>query len=1439
MRFPALPLPALLRQRAEQRPDATAVRDRSMRLTYAELMAEMHRLARYLHERGVARGDRVACALPRGVPAVVAQAAIYAAGGVYVPVNADLPQGPLASMMAALDARRVLGLRSQSLPAGMDRIDVDDPAVAAGIAALPASPPGQDPPLDALAYIMHTSGTSGRPKPVAVSHGAASHSMQAYGHRYRDPIDAFAVIFPMTVDASIACVWWTLLSSGTVDLLSPDTATATEEMTSALSAGDVSHTILTPSLYRSILPALDGPSPALRQIMVAGEACDRQLVADHYRCMPGVALVNGYGPTETAVWCSSAALRPEDEVTVGTAIANTELLVIDADGGIAADGATGEVCVAGPNLAEGYLGDPDLTAARFVAHPADPGRRVYRTGDLGRWRQDGRLELHGRVDDQVKIRGFRIEPQGVAAELRGVDGVRDAVVAERSGRLVAYVVPRWDERSAAAELQRSWDSVTGELDHGDEHVGWTSSYTGERLPEEQMNEWVGATLALAMEGGHPRSLLDLGCGTGMITTRLAPGCDRVVGIDASPVAIEALRAKTEALGLHQIELRTGDARDTTGLTGFDLVLCNSTAFYFHGAEHLTQVIAGAREAAAPGGRVVLGDLKDLGLEDALQAAVVLAQAKDDDPVAALRQRWRRRVDLDPHLLMDPRWFTRTLSGCYVEVRPRRGTARNEMNDFRFDVVIAPPATDYLDVPQWHPWPGGLDELAELLTGKDPVGMTRIPNRRTAGACAVRARLTGHGERHTAGALRRLAAAAEDAAVHPEQLAALAAERGWQVRFSRAAGWPDGAFDALFTRPTGDGTGPAVRWPDTPHDGELINAPIHRQVITTATERLVPLLRDRAADRLPEHERPTAYVIVPALPITEHGKLDRAALPDPATARPSLSTEYARPVLPIEQRIAAAVSEILDIDQVGVHDDFIEIGGDSLLAVRLATRLNERFGLELPARVVFDAPTVARLAILIADSGAGRRLPGTATPGASAPPQSGKLPLSPQQTLQRQFDARSGSTRGSGPLILLETRYRIRGPLDRAALAAALDQAVAWHPALRTAVHLHGRPEDAHQFVHPPAGQVLRTLDGDHADPHVTLGAFHAADPLDAAAGKVFAAELVRVSEHDHLLALRLHNLVGDGTSLAILEREIGQRYRAILAGHRPAGPPRSDYARLTAPRSAEPRPEDLRYWNRKLAGCAPIELIPDGALDRTAVGRTRVQSLKVPAEPSRAFLRMARARRVTFAGAVYAPFCAIIAADTGDPDTRMFTISSVRPDSLAHTVGCVIDLVLLRHRLRPDLPVAASLTAGHRNLQEALRHDSVSLLAPHTWPPALGKLMAGSQFIYLDVLPSVTGMHLDGCSIERFDQMDEAFPGLFDIPAHLGLIARQEGQQIHLAVAYDTSFAPASYVRGLLERLREIIVASTRPDSPPLTALAEPDAWLTRVREKDGARTRV
>lgn len=1310
-------LPALLRATARAYPDRPALRDATRSYTYAELLAEVHQLARQLRDLGVRRGDLVECRMPRSAGAVIAQAAVFAAGGVFVPLSEKAP--PVAKV---------------SVP---DVVDV----------GLPASQPCPDPRPEDLAYVIHTSGTSGKPKPVAVSHGAIAHSTRARLARYSAPVESFALVSPMTFDSSLAGIWWTFATGGCLTVVDDVFA----ELPRLMRSG-VSHTLLTPSAYRVILSEVD--SAALSAVVVAGEPCHEDLVAEHHRKLPGVELVNEYGPTEAAVWCASATLRPGAEVTVGTAIDGVRLHLSE----------DGEVLVSGPTLATGYLDDPELTATRFVTVD---GERAYRTGDLGQFTEHGDLRLLGRMDGQVKIRGFRVEPDGVATVLNAHPGVQQVAVTARNGRLVAYVAPAWDTAEVSTELRAAWTDIVDDLadESADELSGWTSSYTGAALSEEDMAEWVDATVALA---GNPRTVLELGCGTGLLLSRIAPATDRYLGIDVSAATLETLRDKAPP----QVELRVGEARDVPD-ERFDLVVCNSVSQYFPDAGYLADVLAGARRA---GTRVVLGDVRDLGLREAFHAAVVLHRASEDTSVAVLRERWHRRIERDTQLSVDPRWFTGS-------VRPRRGRRRNEMNDFRFDVVLEHDDRPPLEI-EWHPW-SGIEAARELIGTGKAVGFTRVPNQRSAGACAVRAVLLRGGDSADsvdAAWLRAVAAEAERAAVHPEDLLELAGH----AQLSRAAGWPNGEFDVVFSPVAGK-----VDWPTGPKATELVSDPVRQHLLATAGERLVPALREHTARELEEHERPSAYVVLPALPLTAHGKVDYTALPAPATERPRLTTPYAPTVLRLERHVAGVLAELLGVDRVGRHDNFVELGGDSLLAARAALRLGRELGVDVPIRILFDQPTVARVAAWLS----------AAAPAAEQTvvelSDTDRLPFTGPQFMTWGHDLQHAWNVVAGPECALAVTYRISGRLDRAALRAAVDEVVRRHEALRTALFM--RPDEAYQIVGEPRTGVLRTVDA--ADLEGALENLVHDEPLDPKTGRVFAADLVSASPVQHLFSLRLHHMVSDGWSLDLVEREISALYHGESLP--PAPSYRAQVQRMAAV-APTPKPEDLKYWSDKFAEAEPIELVPKENLDPTAPHRTHIRSITVPGAQ---FLRFARERRATLYAALYAVLAPLIAAATDDPDVRLLSVNAARrSEELERTVGFFLDALLLRDRVEPGGDFAARLAAASAELNAALRHDSAPLPVLCQAIPDMLKVFALSQPVVFEALAPVSEIRFGDCVVDRRDPFDEGYRGLvFQVPVALTVLARQEGANIRLAALYDSAFVSESYVDELLGKMRSVI----------------------------------
>ncbi|MET8114783.1 amino acid adenylation domain-containing protein [Streptomyces prasinus] len=398
-------------------PDATALVHGTRRLTYAELGAYADRIARHLRALGVGPDDRVGIRTVPGVGMVAAVLGVLKAGGAYLPLDPQAPQDRLRALTEAADAVTVLGTGE------LDALSRPVPAEALRERA-PVRP-------DHLAYVMPTSGSTGEPKLVMVEHRAivASTLARAAVH---GPAGRCVLAVPLTFDAAAAALFGTLTTGGTLIVADRDPT----ELPALLRKQRVETLICATSVLLTVLRVLD--APALRRVVVGGDACPPGLADDLARSHPDAVLVNEYGPTEATVWVTHHQCRPgETTVPVGRPVENMRVYVLDPHGGLVPPGVTGEVCLAGPQLARGYLGRPDLTAERFVADPFTGGR-MYRTGDLGRRRADGTLELLGRADDQIKVRGIRVEPGEIETRLREHPRCGRAVVLARAGTLVAY-----------------------------------------------------------------------------------------------------------------------------------------------------------------------------------------------------------------------------------------------------------------------------------------------------------------------------------------------------------------------------------------------------------------------------------------------------------------------------------------------------------------------------------------------------------------------------------------------------------------------------------------------------------------------------------------------------------------------------------------------------------------------------------------------------------------------------------------------------------------------------------------------------------------------------------------------------------------------------------------------------------------------------------------
>ncbi|MEU3026955.1 amino acid adenylation domain-containing protein [Streptomyces incarnatus] len=445
--------PELVAESARRRPDAPAVEDAHTVLGYRELDERANRLAHHLVSLGAGPGTFVGLCVERGAELVVGLLGIMKSGAAYLPLDPGYPADRLAFMLRDSGAGLVVTRTElvRRLPDTGARI-VDLARDGDVLAALPATAPEPGPRAGDLAYVIYTSGSTGTPKGVLVSHSGVGNLAAAQAERLEVDENSRVLQFASSsFDGAVMEVLMALPAGATL-VLPPHGPLVGEALQTFLRERRITHALLAPSAVATLTPdGLDG----LRTLVVGGEASTGDLVA---RWSAGRRMVNAYGPTEaTVVATMSAPLTGGAVPPIGTPLPNTRVRLLDAALQPVPVGVPGELYIAGPHLARGYHGRPGLTAERFTADPyGEPGDRMYRSGDVARWRADGSLEYLGRADDQVKLRGFRIELGEIETALGRHPDVRDAVVVVHHdetgrGRLVAYLVA--DRELSTGELR--------------------------------------------------------------------------------------------------------------------------------------------------------------------------------------------------------------------------------------------------------------------------------------------------------------------------------------------------------------------------------------------------------------------------------------------------------------------------------------------------------------------------------------------------------------------------------------------------------------------------------------------------------------------------------------------------------------------------------------------------------------------------------------------------------------------------------------------------------------------------------------------------------------------------------------------------------------------------------------------------------------------------
>ncbi|MED2795981.1 condensation domain-containing protein [Bacillus wiedmannii] len=959
-----------------------------------------------------------------------------------------------------------------------------------------------------------------------------------------------------------------------------------------------------------------------------------------------------------------------------------------------------------------------MTAEKFVENPFIPGEKMYRTGDLVRWLPDGNLEFLGRIDHQVKIRGYRIELGEIEHQLLKHEDVEEAVVIAREDKageqyLCGYIVTQGNDIEAdqmTAKWSKVWNDIYGqETTIGSFNTaGWKSSYSKEQISDYEMKIWLDATIE-RIDICSPKDVYEIGCGTGMIMSRVAPISETYIASDMSKeaVAYSSNLSKTISKACENIQVIQREANDITGLKekSFDTVLFNSVSQYFPNRQYLIEVLRNCVKLVKEGGKIFVGDVRNLALLREFYLSLILEN--DDISLKDAKKRIEKMQLLEEELVIDPMFFYKLQNEIpeigHVEIKYKKEKNLNEMTRFRYDVILhigecnfAKSHTVNMD---WDD-----DLLNKTIFNEkviredfDVLTIENVPNSRIEGLLNITNTMIQN-------------------ATDVESIKELAAEIGenqidGDTHFHTIESYLPAAYkaDILWSGPKSHDKYNIVIYKETvsllvesalsfwnskskefslDNWEEYTNIPFNEE----SSRILLNQLRENLLLDLPEYMIPSQFIQLDKIPLNSNGKVDRMALPTPSWESTN-KHGYVAPRSITETKLVGIWQDVLSLDQqIGVHDNFFELGGHSLRATSVISNVHKQFNVEIPLKEIFSNQTIAELAIYIDQASE------SLYKSIEQVEEKEYYPLSSAQKRMyfiNQFEENDISY--NMPAVL-----ELTGVVDRVQLERVFRLLIERHEAFRTMFKIVD--DTPVQVIQQNVNFNINYQEIENEKIDEVVDAF--IKPFNLSEAPLFRVGLFNVDVDKHILVVDVHHIISDGMSIQLLIEEFSKLYSGEVLEE-----PKIHYKDYAVWQNnifnSNKMKQQAMYWKEQFKGNVPILKLPtDYPRPRISSHKGNSVTFQVSQEVTEKLKLIGKHQNATLYMVLLAAYNTLLYKYTGQEEIVVGSPVVGRPHAdLQHIVGMFVNTLALKNRPNGNKSFAEFLTEVRETTLDAFKHQ--------------------------------------------------------------------------------------------------------------------------------------